>query len=63
MNTIIFGGENSNKTAAALNIIREHSPSKLKYKRKIELEVNSENYYFNISDIHFEIDFELLGTN
>ena len=63
MNTIIFGGENSNKTDTALNMIREHSPSKLKYKRKIELEVNGENYYFNISDIHFEIDFELLGTN
>ena len=63
MNTIIFGGENSNKTAAALNIIRHHSPSQLKYKRKIELEINGENYYFNISDIHFEIDFELLGTN
>lgn len=62
-NIIIFGGENSNKTAHALNIIREYSPSKLKYKRKIELEVNGENYYFNISDVHFEIDFELLGTN
>ena len=63
MNTIIFGGENSNKTTAALNIIRAYSPSNLKYKRKIELEVNGENYYFNISDVHFEIDFELLGTN
>lgn len=63
MNVIIFGGENSNKTSAALNIIRQHSPSKLKYKRKIEIEVNGENYYFNISDVHFEIDFDLLGTN
>ena len=63
MNTIIFGGENSKKTEYALNLIRELSPSKLKYKRKIELEINGENYYFNISDIHFEIDFELLGTN
>ena len=63
MNTIIFGGENSNKTVAALNIIRQYSPSNLKYKRKIELEVNGENYYFNISDVHFEIDFDLLGTN
>jgi len=62
-NIIIFGGENSNKTNAALNFIREHSPSKLKYKRKIELEVNGENYYFTISDVHFEIDFDLLGTN
>jgi hypothetical protein len=62
-NIIIFGGENSNKTECALNIISQHSPSKLKYKRKIELEVNNENYYFNISDVHFEIDFDLLGTN
>jgi hypothetical protein len=62
-NIIIFGGENSNKTECALNIIRQHSPTKLKYKRKIELEVNGDNYYFNISDVHFEIDFDLLGTN
>jgi hypothetical protein len=62
-NIIIFGPENSNKTTTALNIIREYSPSKLKYKRKIEIEINGENYYFNISDIHLEIDFDLLGTN
>jgi len=62
-NIIIFGGENSNKTSTALSIIKEYSPSKLKYKRKIELEINGENYYFNISDIHFEIDFDILGTN
>uniref|UniRef100_A0A6C0EUW9 DNA polymerase III delta N-terminal domain-containing protein n=1 Tax=viral metagenome TaxID=1070528 RepID=A0A6C0EUW9_9ZZZZ len=62
-NIIIFGGENSGKNVVALNIIKPFSPSNLKYKRKIELEINGENYYFNISDIHFEIDFELLGTN
>jgi hypothetical protein len=62
-NIILFGGENSNKTTHALNLIRPYSPSGLKYKRKIEIDVNGENYYFIVSDIHFEIDFELLGTN
>ena len=60
---IIYGPENSGKYNKAIEIIRKHSKSDLKYKRKIEITVDGENYYFNISDIHFEIDFELLGTN
>ena len=62
-NTILFGPENSGKYTQALHIAELFSKSKLKYSRKIEIEVNYEKYYFNISDIHFEIDFELLGTN
>ena len=62
-NIILFGPENSGKYTQALHIIELFSKSNLKYNRKIEIEVNSEKYYFNISDIHFEIDFELLGTN
>ena len=62
-NTILFGPENSGKYTQALHIADKHSQSKLKYSRKIEIDINSEKYYFNISDIHFEIDFELLGTN
>jgi hypothetical protein len=60
---IIYGPENSGKYTKAIEIIKSYSKYDLKYKRKIEVEVNSELYYFNISDIHFEIDFELLGTN
>jgi hypothetical protein len=60
---ILYGPENSGKYTQALHIINQFSKSNLKYSRKIELEINSEKYYFNISDIHFEIDFELLGTN
>jgi len=62
-NTILFGPENSGKYTQALHIAESNSPSKLKYSRKIEIDVNNEKYYFNISDVHFEIDFELLGTN
>ena len=60
---ILVGPENSGKYTQALHIIELFSKSKLKYSRKIEIELNNEKYYFNISDIHFEIDFELLGTN
>ena len=60
---IIYGPENSGKYTKAIDIIRSYSKSGLKYKRKIEIELEKELYYFNISDIHFEIDFELLGTN
>ena len=60
---ILYGPENSGKYTQALHIAELFSKSKLKYHRKIEIDVNNEKYYFNISDIHFDIDFELLGTN
>ena len=60
---ILYGPENSNKYTNAIEIIKPYSKSDLKYKRKMEIELNNEQYYFNISDVHFEIDFELLGTN
>lgn len=60
---ILYGPENSGKYTQALHIVELFSKSKLNYSRKLEIEINNEKYYFNISDIHFEIDFELLGTN
>ena len=60
---ILYGPENSGKYTQALHLCEMFSKSKLKYSRKIEIELNNEKLYFNISDIHFEVDFELLGTN
>ncbi len=60
---ILYGPENSLKYKKANEIILPYSKSGLKYKRKIEITLNNEIYYYNISDVHFEIDFELLGTN
>jgi len=60
---IIYGKENSLKYKHALDIIKPLSKSNLNYKRKIEIVLNDNKYYFNISDIHFEVDFDLLGTN
>jgi len=60
---ILYGPENSSKYKKAYEILLPYSKSGLKYKRKIEITLNNDIYYYNISDIHFEIDFELLGTN
>jgi hypothetical protein len=60
---IIYGPENSSKYKKAHEILLPYSKSGLKYKRKIEITLNNEIYYYTISDIHVEIDFELLGTN
>jgi len=60
---ILFGAENSSKYKKAYEILLPYSRSGLKYKRKIEIILNNEIYYYTISDVHLEIDFELLGTN
>jgi hypothetical protein len=60
---LLYGPENSSKYKKALELILPYSKSGLKYKRKIEIMLNGETYHYNISDVHFEIDFELLGTN
>lgn len=60
---LLYGPENSSKYKKAMELILPYSRSGLKYKRKIEITLNGDIYYYNISDVHFEIDFELLGTN
>lgn len=60
---ILYGPENSSKYKKAYELLLPYSKSGLKYKRKIEITLNNEIYYYTISDIHVEIDFELLGTN
>ena len=43
--------------------IKKYSPSELKYVKKLSLTYNKRDYYFRISDIHFEIDMSILGCN
>lgn len=63
MNYILYGKENSSKYAYAIEMIRPYSKTHLNYKRKLEVSLNDHKYYFHLSDAHFEVDFELLGTN
>ena len=47
-----------------INIIKEFSQSNLKYERKINITtLKNKLYIIKISDIHFEIDMDLLGCN
>ena len=58
---IIYGPEGCGKYSISLDIIKRYSKSKLKYKRNIIFNYNKKyDFKFKISDIHYEIDFNLL---
>jgi hypothetical protein len=46
-----------------LKSIKKYSPSELKYEKKISIVFNKINFFFKLSDIHYEIDMSLLGCN
>ena len=62
-NVIFYGPSGTGKYTQMLKSIRQYSPSELKYKKKISLTYNKQQYFFKISDIHYEIDMSLLGCN
>jgi len=63
-NLILYGPSGTGKYTQALNIIKNFSPSGLKYERKLNIEnIKNKIYFIKISDIHYEIDMELLGCN
>ena len=63
-NVILYGPSGIGKYSQALYMIEKYSPSKLKYQKKMHIHTSKESFYeFKISDIHYEIDFELLGCN
>ena len=63
-NLIFYGPSGVGKYSQMLYFIKKFSPSDLKYERKITYVFNNKyEYTFKISDVHFEIDMELLGCN
>jgi hypothetical protein len=62
-NLIIYGPPGIGKYTQSLKIINQYSDFTLKYEKKISIIFNKTNYYYKISDIHYEIDMELLGCN
>jgi len=62
-NTIIYGPSGSGKYSQALNMLKTHSPSGLKYQTKITISTDKTDYSYFISDIHYEIDMNMLGCN
>jgi hypothetical protein len=59
--TIFFGPTGVGKYTQMLNMIRPYSPSGLKVEKK--LQIDSANIMLKISDIHYEIDLEMIGCN
>jgi hypothetical protein len=62
-NLIFYGPNGTGKYTQMLKLIKKYSPSELKYERKISLTYNKQQYFFKVSDIHYEIDMSLLGCN
>tara|TARA_Y100000389_G_scaffold122498_1_gene119795 strand:+ start:588 stop:1412 length:825 start_codon:yes stop_codon:yes gene_type:complete len=62
-NIIVYGNDAMKNYIFTLNTIKYLSNSQLKYSRRIAIKYNGEDILFNISDIHFEVDFSLLGVN
>ena len=62
-NLIFYGASGVGKYTQMLRSIKRYSPTELKYEKKISVTHNKEQYFFKISDIHFEIDMSLLGCN
>ena len=62
-NLIFYGPSGVGKYSQMLNAIKKYSPSDLKYEKKLIVTYDTKQYYFKISDIHYEIDMSLLGCN
>jgi hypothetical protein len=62
-NIIFYGTSGVGKYTQMLRSIKKYSHSELKYEKKICITYNKQQYFFKISDIHYEIDMSLLGCN
>jgi DNA polymerase III delta prime subunit len=63
-NCILYGSPGIGKYTQALNIISKYSGTNLGYEKKVIIPVqNKDDYVIKISDIHFEVDMELLGCS
>ena len=62
-NIIFFGPSGTGKYSQMLKVVKKYSPSELKYEKKISITYNKQQFFFKISDIHYEVDMSLLGCN
>ena len=62
-NLIFYGPSGVGKYSQMLYSIKKYSPTDLKYEKKLTLTYDKKQYFFKISDIHYEVDMSLLGCN
>ena len=61
--TIIYGPCGSGKYSESLQLIQKYSKTQLKTEKKMEYQTEKGTFLYKMSDIHFEIDIDLLGCN
>jgi replication-associated recombination protein RarA len=59
---ILYGQPGVGKYTQMLHIVKQYSTSQLKHEKKLLINTAS-SFYIKISDIHYEVDMELLGCN
>lgn len=62
-NLIFYGPSGVGKYSQILSLIRNYSPSELKYDKKMIINNEKQKYIYQISDVHYEVDMSLLGCN
>ena len=62
-NIIFYGPPGSGKYTQTLLFLKRYSQSNLKYEKRVTITSNKVVSYYKISDIHIEVDIELLGCN
>jgi len=62
-NLIYYGPSGVGKYSQMLYSLKKYSPTGLKYEKKLSITYDKKQYFFKISDIHYEIDMSLLGCN
>ena len=62
-NLIVYGPTGSGKYSQVLKMIKQYSPTELKYEKKITASTDKQQYTYHISDIHYEADMSFLGCN
>ena len=58
INYIFYGPPCSYKYKNTLKLLQHFSPTKLKYEKKLHINLTKTEFYIKISDIHYEIDVE-----
>ena len=62
-NIIVYGPKGIGKYTQVLKLLKNYSPSDLKYEKKLSINFNKSQLSYKVSDIHIEVDMALLGCN
>ena len=62
-NMIFYGPSGIGKYSQVLHFLKKYSSTNLKYDKRVTAVTEKQNYTYQISDIHYEIDMQMLGCH